>query len=42
MEIKYRGGSYMGRCQGGLPEGKVQLCRPEAFFLGFLLHSANV
>ncbi|XP_074341776.1 protein ACCUMULATION AND REPLICATION OF CHLOROPLASTS 3, chloroplastic isoform X2 [Apium graveolens] len=25
VEIKYRGGSYMGRCQGGLPEGKGRL-----------------
>lgn len=25
VEIKYRGGSYLGRCQGGLPEGKGRL-----------------
>lgn len=25
VEIKYRGGSYIGRCQGGLPEGKGRL-----------------
>lgn len=25
VEINYRGGIYKGRCQGGLPEGKV-LC----------------
>lgn len=25
MEINYRGGTYMGRCQGGLPEGKGRL-----------------
>lgn len=25
VEIKYRGGLYMGRCQGGLPEGKGRL-----------------
>lgn len=23
VEINYRGGVYVGRCQGGLPEGKV-------------------
>jgi len=23
VEIQYRGGRYKGRCQGGLPEGKV-------------------
>lgn len=23
VEIQYRGGIYRGRCQGGLPEGKV-------------------
>lgn len=23
MEMQYRGGRYKGRCQGGLPEGKV-------------------
>ena len=23
VEINYRGGIYVGRCQGGLPEGKV-------------------
>ncbi|KAM7487850.1 hypothetical protein LguiB_025334 [Lonicera macranthoides] len=25
VAIKYRGGSYLGRCQGGLPEGKGRL-----------------
>lgn len=24
MEIRYRGGVYNGRCQGGLPEGRVR------------------
>ena len=23
VEMQYRGGRYKGRCQGGLPEGKV-------------------
>jgi hypothetical protein len=23
VEMQYRGGIYRGRCQGGLPEGKV-------------------
>lgn len=23
VEMQYRGGVYKGRCQGGLPEGKV-------------------
>ncbi|GMP59544.1 hypothetical protein CsSME_00022790 [Camellia sinensis var. sinensis] len=25
VEMKYRGGTYKGRCQGGLPEGKGRL-----------------
>jgi len=25
MEMQYRGGTYRGRCQGGLPEGKVSI-----------------
>ncbi|WOL18197.1 protein ACCUMULATION AND REPLICATION OF CHLOROPLASTS 3 isoform X2 [Canna indica] len=32
MEIQYRGGSYRGRCQGGLPEGKGRLTFKDGSF----------
>lgn len=35
IEMQYRGGVYRGRCQGGLPEGKV-------FGTPFLEHSCSV
>lgn len=31
VEMPYRGGVYRGRCQGGLPEGKVLECSPDLF-----------
>lgn len=31
-EMKYRGGNYRGRCQGGLPEGKGRLALPDGSF----------
>lgn len=46
VEISYRGGKYKGRCQGGLPEGKV-LCYSsgtlvKASFPGFSSYSCTI
>ncbi|XP_072976119.1 protein ACCUMULATION AND REPLICATION OF CHLOROPLASTS 3, chloroplastic isoform X1 [Typha angustifolia] len=38
MEIQYRGGTYRGRCQGGLPEGKGRLTFMDGSFYDGLWH----
>ncbi|XP_042393442.1 protein ACCUMULATION AND REPLICATION OF CHLOROPLASTS 3-like isoform X2 [Zingiber officinale] len=41
LEIQYRGGSYKGRCQGGLPEGKGRLMFKDGCFYDGIWHNGK-
>ncbi|XP_042388691.1 protein ACCUMULATION AND REPLICATION OF CHLOROPLASTS 3-like isoform X4 [Zingiber officinale] len=41
LEIQYRGGSYKGRCQGGLPEGKGRLMFKDGCFYDGMWHNGK-